>query len=127
MKCDNPNCTKNIYECKSKCLSVDNLPSDIILPHGSYPHFICRLDEGLNLIVVIYGIDRSKKTINIREVRYADNKDLINSNIIQIEKKQDSNSSSIFIKNRSKLKKIDYSTDNLCLNFTNCNLNNKAC
>ena len=116
--CENPNCTKNKYECKSKCLSVKNLPPNVILPHGSFYDFVYRINEGLNLIVVIYGVDRIKKTINIREVIYADNKDLINSNIIQIEKRQDTNLSTILIKDRTQLNKIKHN-NNICLNFTN--------
>lgn len=125
--CDNPTCTHNKFECKSKCLSVNNLPSDIHLPHGSYKDFIYRLNNGLNLIVVIYGVDRISKTINIREVRYAHNSDLHDPKIIEIKKRTDSNLSSICIKDKDKLVKINHGSKNLCLKFTGSNLIEQKC
>ena len=46
--CDNPKCM-NKFECKSKCLSVNCLPKDIFLPHGTYNDFIQQINKGLNL------------------------------------------------------------------------------
>jgi hypothetical protein len=115
--CDNPDCKQNKFECKSKCLSVNSLPKDILLPHGSYNDFLYQINNGLNLIVIIYGIDRINKTINVREVIHADNKDLMNFNVIEVKKRENSNLSSIFIKDRNKLKKINHSTKNLCIKF----------
>ena len=125
--CDNPDCTHNQFECKSKCLSVHKLPSDILLPHGSYNDCVHRLHDGLNLIVVIYGVDRINKTINIREVRYADNHDLHNPNVIEIKKRSDSNLSSILIRDKNKLKRINHGSKNLCLKFTGSNLITQTC
>jgi hypothetical protein len=116
--CQNPECNKK-YEVKSKCLSVSKLPSDIKLPHGSYNDYLYRLKEGLNLIVIIYGVDRVKKTISIREVIYANNDDLLNENLIEVEKRTDSNLSTIMIKNKNLLNKLQLDTQNTCLSFQN--------
>lgn len=115
--CNNPKCM-NKFECKSKCLSVNCLPKDIFLPHGTYNDFIQQINKGLNLIVVIYGFDRINKTINVREVIHADNKDLINPNLIEINRRNDSNLSSILIKDRKKLKKMNLLNKNLIINFS---------
>jgi hypothetical protein len=112
------NCNKK-FEVKSKCLSVNKLPNDIKLPHGSYIDYVHRLEEGLNLIVIIYGVDRINKIINIREVLYADNSDLRDPTVIEVEKRTDSNLSTILIKNKTKLFKLNLETDNTILSFKN--------
>jgi hypothetical protein len=117
--CENPKCLYNKFECKSKCLSVNCLPNDIFLPHGTHKDFIQQINKGLNLIVVIYGFDRISKTINVREVIHADNKDLINPNLFEINRRNDSNLSSILIKDRKKLKKMDISNKNVSINISN--------
>jgi hypothetical protein len=104
-------------EVKSKCLSVQKLPSDIKLPHGSYIDYIQRLKENLNLIVIIYGVDRINKNISIREVLYANNFDLKNPAVIKVDKRPDSNLSTIFIKNKTKLINLDIETDNTIISF----------
>ena len=112
------NCSKK-FEVKSKCLSVNKLPNDINLPHGSYIDYVHRLEEGLNLIVIIYGVDRINKMINIREVLYADNADLKVPAIIKVQKRNDSNLSTILIKNKMKLLKLNLETANTILSFKN--------
>jgi hypothetical protein len=101
---------KHIYEVKSKCLSVKNLPNDIFCNGGNYNEFINNIkNKELDLIIVLYGVNREKKEIFIREILYAPNnmlKDNILNNII-ISKKNDNQLSSIEIKNKEKLKKID--------------------
>ena len=87
-------CNKKI-EVKSKCLSVNNLPNDIILPHGSYYDFVDRINQDLDIMVIIYGVDRIKKQIKIREVLHIPNNKINNKNIIQIEKRDDNNLSYI--------------------------------
>jgi hypothetical protein len=109
-------CSKK-FEVKSKCLSIKKLPNDINLPHGSYIDYIHRLEEDLNLIVIIYGIDRINKMINIREVLYADNTDLKDPLLIKVEKKDNSNLSTISIKNKKKLMKLSIQTNNTILSF----------
>ena len=78
-----------------------------------------RTAEGLNLIVIIYMVDRIKKNINIRQVLYADNMDLNDSRIIQVKKRPDSNLSNIFIKNKTKLMKFNLKTNTTILSFQN--------
>jgi hypothetical protein len=112
------NCSKK-FEVKSKCLSVEKLPNDIKLPHGSYIDYIYRLEEKLNLIVIIYGVDRINKIINIREVLYANNKYLKNPNVIKVQKRPESNLSTILIKDRTMLLKLKLETNNNILSFKN--------
>lgn len=110
------NCSKK-FEVKSKCLSINKLPNDITLPHGLHTEYVYRSNEGLNLIVIIYGVDRINKIINIREVLYADNMDLQDSKVIEVQKRENSNLSTILIKNKTKLMKLSLKTNNTILSF----------
>jgi hypothetical protein len=107
----------NKFEVKSKCLSISRIPNDIKLPHGSYIDYMYRIKEGLNLIVLIYGVDRIKKEINIREVLYANNWNLSNPDVIETTKRHDSNLSTIFIKNKKYLTKLHLDTNKLNITF----------
>jgi len=93
------NCFK-LFEVKSKCLSIDVLPADIKLHHGTYTDYIQRVDEGLNLFVVIYSADRIKKKITIREILYGNNDILKDESKIQVSQRPDSKLSNIYIPNR---------------------------
>lgn len=97
-----------IYEVKSKCLSINNLPNDIIIKHGSYTKFLNKISEGLNLIIIIYSVNRNSKTLYIREVLYANNNDIKNPNILYFNKHDDSNLTTIFIDNKNKLPKLEF-------------------
>ncbi len=108
---------ENKFEVKSKCLSSYKLPNDITLPHGSYIDYTIRINEGLNLIVLIYGVDRIKKEINVREVIYADNWNLTNKDLIDVSQRKDSNLSTIYIKNKKFLKKLDLDMSKLKITF----------
>ena len=104
------------FEVKSKCLSVKKLPSDINLNHGSYNSYINRLNDKLNLFVIIYGVNRLTKDIYIREVLYANNSLLLNPKIIDV--KKNNNSSIIQIKEKDYLKKLNFQK-NTIMNFEN--------
>ncbi len=112
-------CCQKKFEVKSKCLSVSKLPNDINLPHGSYIDYVSRLEEGLNLIVIIYGVDRVKKLITVREVLYARNQELKDSSIVEVLKRNDNNLSTIMIKNKRNLCKLNLQTENTVLTFKN--------
>jgi hypothetical protein len=105
-------CTEcsHIYEVKSKCLSVKDLPNDIFCNGGNYNELINNIkNKELDLIIVLYGVNREKKEIFIREILYADNNMLNDNNHkknIIISKKNDNQLSSIEIKNKDKLKKL---------------------
>jgi hypothetical protein len=100
------NCSKKI-EVKSKCLSVNRLPTDIICSGGNYDEFIFNINNiDLDLIVIIYGVNRREKEIYIRKILYAPNNLLSNPNIINIKKRNNSTLSNIFIKNTKKLRNI---------------------
>lgn len=95
------------FEVKSKCLSVSDLPNDIKLPHGSYEEYIKRQSTGLDLFVVIYKVDRIKKIITIREVLYAKNSMIREKRNIMVLKRKNSHLSTIIIKNRTQLIKME--------------------
>lgn len=98
------------FEVKSKCLSIKELPNDIQLNHGSYIDCINRVNkESLNLILIIYGINRIQKELYIREILYANNKMMKNTKIIAIKPIILSNKivSKIFINNRNFMVKMN--------------------
>ena len=99
-------CSKNI-EIKSKCLSIDKLPNDIICHGGNYNKFINNITNiNLDLIVIIYGVHRKSKEIYIRKIYYLPNNILRDSKIITINKCNKSTLSFINIKNTNKLNNI---------------------
>ena len=125
LKCNNPNCNF-IAEVKSKCLSIKNLPKDIYLLHGNFNKFEKKKENGLNLIVIIYKINRRKKSINIREVRFINNDQLNDKNLIncKIDSRRDDNNiirmnSIISIRDRTKFENW---TPNYPINFSFLNL-----
>ncbi len=108
-------CCSTKFEVKSKCLSAQLIPMDINLNHGSYSNYITRLSEKLNLFVIIYGVDRITKNIYIREVLYANNSLLLNTNVIDVIK--NNNCSTIIIKHKDKLQKLNFKK-NTIMNFS---------
>ena len=65
------------FEVKSKCLSIKNLPKDVVMPHGSYVKFKKRVDQGISFVFVIYEVDRKIKKFSIRKVLFASHEDII--------------------------------------------------
>ena len=108
------NCNRK-FEVKSKCLSVNTLPNDLKLPHGSYDDYKKRQESGLDLFVIIYKVDRINKKITIREVLYAKNKQIISNSNIRVIKRNKSHLSTILISNKNLLNKLtlvkDYQFD----------------
>jgi hypothetical protein len=95
---------QNQFEVKSKCLSAKNLPKDIILPHGNYYKYKQRQESILNLIVVIYKVDRIKKEVEIREVLFASHNSISKKDNIFVNPRNIN--SLIQIKDRNKLNKF---------------------
>lgn len=125
LRCSNINCNF-IAEVKSKCLSAKNLPKDIYLLHGNFKKFEMKKEKGLNLIVIIYKINRRRKSINIREVRFINNNQLNNNKLIncKIDSRRDDNNvirmnSIISIRDRTKFENW---TPNFPINFSFLNL-----
>ena len=94
------------YEVKSKCLSINNLPTDLKLPHGNFEEYKIRQENGLDLFVIIYKVDRINKKITIREVLYADNNDILKNDNIKVLKRNNSHLSTIIINNKTLLNKL---------------------
>ena len=99
-------CCKRKFEVKSKCLSVNTLPKDIILPHGNFEDYKKRQKKGLDLFVIIYKVDRVNKKITIREVLYAKNSQIVKNDNIQVVKRHKSHLSTINISNKNLLSKM---------------------
>jgi|TARA_B100000524_G_C23646979_1_gene368804 hypothetical protein len=95
------------FEVKSKCLSINRLPNDINLPHGNFEDYQRRQQNGLDLIVIIYKVDRLNKKITIREVLYAKNSEIKKSKNIQVIKRIKSHLSTIIINNKNLLSKFN--------------------
>lgn len=99
------NCNRR-FEVKSKCLSVEYLPKDLKLPHGSYDDYVKRQSNGLDFFIIIYKVDRIRKKITIREVLYATNSSILENDNIQVLKRKKSHLSNIIIKNKHLLHRI---------------------
>ena len=108
--CENCNA---MYEVKSKCLSIKNLPNDIYCNGCNYNEFIKNINIGLNLFIIIYGIDRQKKEIIIRNIYYASNNILSNKKYIEINKINNSSLSLIKINNINILTNIFISNNKI--------------
>ena len=67
------------FEVKSKCLSIKNLPDDVLMPHGSFSKFKKRVDQGISFVFVIYEVDRRKKKFTIRKVLFASHDEIIDN------------------------------------------------
>ena len=105
------------FEIKSKCLSATDIPNDLILPHGSYFDYINRLEEGLEFIIIIYGVDRKTKIINIRKILYIPHQTIKEKQYINIIKKYDSTLSEIYIPDNRMLNHIKLNK-NYCYDFS---------
>ena len=95
------------YEVKSKCLSVNNIPRDLRMPHGSYNDYKKRQQTGLDLFVIIYKVDRINKKVTIRELMYERNKQIVKGNNIRVVNRNNSHLSTIIINDRNLLTKIE--------------------
>lgn len=80
-------CCGHKYEVKSKCLSVKDLPSNIIIKHGNYEKFNYRLTyEELDMFMIIYSYNRKNKVLSIRKLYYLPNSLIIDENVSSIKK-----------------------------------------
>lgn len=83
MICNNCN---SMFEIKSKCLSIDIMPNHIFFNGGNYLEFNRNINNGLELILIIYGINRKEKMLTIRTILYVPNNILKDNNTIEIHK-----------------------------------------
>ena len=97
-------CKKKI-EVKSKCLSIDKLPNDITCKGGNFIHLQNNIkNKDLDLILIIYGVNRKLKEIKIKHIFWIYNNQLQNDELIQISKNY--NLSTINIFDIRKLEKV---------------------
>lgn len=98
-------CKRN-YEVKSKCLSIKKLPNDLIMPHGNYFDFLRRCDDQLDLLIVIYGVNRENKSVTVKKILHIPHNFINIDNNCKIIKNEKDNKSTIFIKNHNNYKNI---------------------
>jgi len=118
-----------IIEVKSKCLSVQELPDNIHCRAGNFNHFKKNIEEhDLDLIIVIYSVDRKTKCITFREIYYFYNEaliNIINMNLLSI--KEVAYSSLINIKDRTLLSSYKLPIRNLIVISLENYINNLTC
>jgi len=89
-------CKKKI-EVKSKCLSIDKLPNDITCKGGNFIHLQNNIkNKDLDLVLIIYGVDRKLKEIKIRHAFWISNNQLQDNELIQISRNYNLSTISIF-------------------------------
>lgn len=111
------NCNKKI-EVKSKCLSSRVLPDDLTILHGNYIDFLNRIEEDLDMVIVIYGVNRLYKTIEIREILYLPNEILREQRVITISKRKENNLSMIQIDDKNALEFVPIDESTKCYDFS---------
>jgi hypothetical protein len=89
------------FEVKSKCISANVIPNDLILNHGNYFDYISRQESGLDFITIIYGVDRKTKVITIRKVFHVPNDMILEKKHFKVVKKTNSTMSDIIIPNNT--------------------------
>jgi hypothetical protein len=94
------------FEVKSKCISANVIPNDLILNHGNYFDYLSRQESGLDFIVIIYGVDRKTKIITIRKVFHVPNEIILEKKHFKVVKKINSTLSDIIIPNNMVLQNI---------------------
>nr|QFG74322.1 MAG: hypothetical protein [Megaviridae environmental sample] len=94
------------FEVKSKCLSVSNLPQDLVINHGNYNLYKQRQSQNLNFIIIIYGVDRKSKLITIKKVFIVPNDIIVNTNYFIVEQNTTNRLSTIYINNHYIFKNI---------------------
>lgn len=97
LKC---NCCNINIEVKSKCLSIERLPEELEILHGAYNEFVNSIND-LNMVIVIYRVDRPTQDITIREILYIPTTALNNKNNITYEKRE-GHLTTIYINDRLK-------------------------
>jgi hypothetical protein len=95
-----------LFEIKSKCMSANVVPNDLIFNHGNYKDYINRQQAGLDIILIIYSVNRKNKTIKIRHVFYAKNEDILHQKCLCVIKKEKSTLSQIIVNDYNDLYEI---------------------
>ena len=106
------------YEIKSKCMSADIIPVDLVFNHGNYNDYINRQRQGLDIILIIYSVNRKTKVIKIRTVLWVPHNQIIESNIINVVKKQNSTLSQIVVNNYKYLNEICFINQKFAYDFS---------
>jgi len=109
---------KTKYEIKSKCMSAEIIPVDLVFNHGNYNDYINRQHQGLDIILIIYSVNRKTKVIKIRKVLWVPHNQIIESNIINVVKKQNSTLSQIVVNNYKYLNEICFINQKFAYDFS---------
>jgi hypothetical protein len=100
------NVCNTLFEVKSKCLSANIIPNDLILNHGNYFDYLSRQENELDFIIIIYGVHRKTKIVYIRQIFYIPHETILHKKYIHIIKKDNSTLSEIIIPNTQYLQTI---------------------
>lgn len=110
-------CCDKKYEIKSKCLSVKELPDDIIINHGNYFEYINRKKD-IDFIMIIYKACRKTKHITLRRIFHIPNSELYNNNNFKVVKKDNNNLCNIYIKNHNIYNRYNLNNHNVVYDFS---------
>ncbi len=109
---------KTKYEIKSKCMSADVIPVDLVFNHGNYYDYINRQKQGLDIMLIIYSVNRKTKVIKIRKVLWVPHNQIVESNIINVVKKKNSTLSEIIVSNYKFLNEICFINQKFAYDFS---------
>jgi hypothetical protein len=99
-------------------MSAEIIPVDLVFNHGNYYDYINRQRQGLDIILIIYSVNRKTKVIKIRKVLWVPHNQIIESNIINVVKKQDSTLSQIVVNNYKYLNEICFINQKFAYDFS---------
>ena len=105
------------FEIKSKCMSSHTIPKDLVFNHGNYNDYLNRQKNGLDIILILYSVCRKTKRINIRNVFYVKNEDIVNKKCLTVIRKEKSSLSNIIVPDRNKLSEIIFN-QKFCYDFS---------
>jgi hypothetical protein len=105
------------FEIKSKCMSCNKLPKDLIFNHGNYNDYVNRQNNGLDIILIVYSVCRKTKVIKIRHVFYVKNEDIITNKYLKVVKKEQTSLSEIIVPDHHKLPEIVFN-QKFCYDFS---------
>ncbi len=106
------------YEIKSKCMSANIIPNDLVFNHGNYYDYINRQKQGLDIMLIIYSVNRKTKVIKIRKVLWVPHNQIVESNIINVIQKKNSALSEIIVSNYKFLNEICFINQKFAYDFS---------
>ena len=82
------------------------IPNDLVFNHGNYNDYKIRQAQGLDIMLIIYSVDRKTKVIKIRRVYWVPDQIIKTTKVISVVKKDNSSLSEIIVPNHKNLPEI---------------------